>query len=88
MHDMNASNGMMTRPSDDGDSVGGMLSPGAVLHVTGLDPSSAWLQVDLKGATAWLKREVSQQSSLTTVDLQPAYCALLDLANNWWQPLL
>jgi hypothetical protein len=47
------------RPCDDGDCIGSVTSPGAVLHVTGLDPSRAWLQVDLDGATAWLKREVS-----------------------------
>jgi hypothetical protein len=50
---------MYRRPSDDGDAVGAVISPGTVLHVIGLDPKMAWLKLDLEGATAWLKREVA-----------------------------
>ena len=44
--------------SADANAVGGALSPGSLIHVTGMDESNSWLRVDLGGEKYWLMREV------------------------------
>lgn len=70
------------RPSDDGEPVDTVLSPGAVLHVTGMDPSPSpsWLKVDLGGATAWLKREVSNDICKLPISLSISVLMVLSMA--------